>query len=60
VYDNPVDIKNLTLQTEEVERVDWFDLMETYEACLRRDEKFCVPVDGLSLLISFLENYATN
>ena len=55
VYDSPVDIENLTLQFEEVERVDWFDLRETYEACLRHDERFCVAVDGLALLISFLE-----
>ena len=58
VYDNPVDIDKLTLQTEEVERVNWFDLRETYEACLRHDERFCVAVDGLSLLISFLEKSA--
>lgn len=58
VYDGPVDIEELTLQSEEVERVDWFDLRETYEACIRHDEKFCVAVDGLSLLISFLEKSA--
>ena len=58
VYDSPVDIEKLTLQSEEVERVDWFDLRETYEACLRHDERFCVAVDGLSLLISFLEKSA--
>lgn len=58
VYDSPVDIENLTLQFEEVERVDWFDLRETYEACLRHDERFCVAVDGLALLISFLEKSA--
>ena len=58
VSDSPVDIEELTLQSEEVERVDWFDLRETYEACIRHDEKFCVAVDGLSLLISFLEKSA--
>lgn len=58
VYDSPVDIEKLTLQPEEVERVDWFDLRETYDACMRHDKKFCVAVDGLSLLLSFLEKTA--
>ena len=56
VYDRPVDIEKLTLQSEEVERVDWFDLQETYDACIRGDERFCVPADGLALLRSFLKS----
>jgi isopentenyldiphosphate isomerase len=55
VYDSPVDIEKLVLQSEEVERVDWFDLRETYDACVRHEERFCVAVDGLSLLISCLD-----
>ena len=37
VFDKPVDINTLTLQTEEVEEVKWFDLEETYRECIRRD-----------------------
>lgn len=54
MYDRPVEIGELHLQKEEVERVEWFDLEETYEACLQHDEKFCVPSDGLRLLMGFL------
>ena len=49
-----VDEKTLKLQTEEVEAVEWFDLEETYHACLSHDQKFCVPVPGLRVLMTHL------
>ena len=33
IYDHPVEIDHLTLQKEEVEEVQWFDLEETYRQC---------------------------
>lgn len=49
-----VDEKTLTLQTEEVEDVEWFDLEETYQECLKHNKKFCVPVPGLKVLRNYL------
>lgn len=50
LYGRPVDVASLTLQAEEVEQVDWFDLEATYQACLRKDPRLCVPLGGLELL----------
>ena len=59
VYRQPVEIDSLRLQTEEVEAVEWFDLEETWRACLSRDPKFCVPLDGLRTLMRYLEDSAS-
>lgn len=53
VYTKPVDISRLTLQTEEVETVEWFDIEEVYEQCRRHNQKFCVPMDGLKLVRAY-------
>ena len=53
-YQEPVDMEKLTLQKEEVETVEWFDLEEVHEACLTRNPKFCVPVEGLRTLMKYL------
>ncbi len=55
VYKGPVDESTLTLQTEEVEEVDWFDLVEVYHECLAHNRKFCVPTEGLRTLIRYFE-----
>lgn len=54
VYDRPVCTQELTLQAEELERVDWFELRSVYEARLRNDPAFCVPIGGLETLMRFL------
>ena len=38
IYDHPVEIDRLTLQKEEVEEVQWFDLEEVYEQCGKHRE----------------------
>ncbi len=55
IYDQPVDISNLTLQKEEVEEVQWFDLEETYQQCRQHNEKFCVPQGGIALVREFIK-----
>ncbi len=55
IYDQPVDINTLTLQKEEVEEVQWFDLEETYQQCKHHNEKFCVPQGGISLVREFIK-----
>lgn len=55
VYEKPVDISTLTLQTEEVERVDWFDLSEVIAATKQHDERFCVTIEGLGVLENHLK-----
>ena len=54
LYTRPVDAARLTLQAEEVERVDWFDLGAVRDACLRRDPRFCVSMGDVELLCSEL------
>ncbi len=56
IYDKEVEIDNLTLQKEELESVEWFDLEEVYQACLpQRDEKFCVPMGGLEIVRDYVK-----
>ena len=56
VYEKPVEIKDLTLQVEEVEEVKWFDIEEVHEACIRRDENFCVPIEDIETLMDYLRD----
>ena len=56
IYDHPVEISRLTLQKEEVEAVQWFDLEETYRQCSQHRDKFCVPLGGLQLVREFIKN----
>ncbi len=64
VYDNAVEIDNLTLQKEELDSVEWFGLEEVYQACQPpRDEKFCVPMGGLGIVRKYVtaeENMASS
>lgn len=50
MYTKPVDAKKLTLQKEEVESVEWFD-MEELDTALQppRDQRFCVPTEGFRI-----------
>lgn len=54
-YTEPVDIEQLALQKEEVESVAWFDLEDTFWSCMRRDSRFCIPMDGLRLIRNWAE-----
>lgn len=57
VYDGRVDIDKLTIQKEELDCVEWFDLEKVYEACQPpRDEKFCVPMGGLEIVRGYVES----
>ena len=60
IYDHPVEIDRLTLQKEEVEEVQWFDLEEVYEQCGKRREIFCVPEGGLGVVRSYLKSIEKN
>lgn len=53
VYEKPVDKSQLILQTEEVEAVEWFDLEETCQECLKHNQKFCVPIGGLETIVKY-------
>ena len=55
-----IDIKNIELQKEEVEEVQWFDLEETYQQCSQHRDKFCVPLGGLQLVREFIKNNNNN
>ena len=55
VYNKPVDKRNLTLQAEELSKVEWFDLSYVYGEKLRHNEKFCVPIEGLRTLMKYLK-----
>lgn len=56
VYKKEVDETSLVLQKEEVEKAEWFDLEETYQECLNKNLKFCVPIGGLELIRSYMKN----
>ena len=50
----PVDIDELRLQAEEVERVDWFDLEDTWRELRERRDLYCVPAEGMAVLRDYL------
>lgn len=54
VYDRPVDIDALTLQADEVERVDWFDLETAWAELPTRRDIYCVPTEGMAVLKAYL------
>ena len=56
VYDKEISVDDLTIQKEELDGVEWFDLEEVYKACLPpRDEKFCVPMGGLEIVRRYVK-----
>lgn len=55
VYREPVDEHSLLLQESEVEEVRWFDLGEVREEIKHSRDRFCVPSEGLDVLIRFLK-----
>lgn len=55
VYQKPVDMDALTLQKEELDCVEWFDLEETYRECKAHNPKFCVPIKGLETALAYLD-----
>ena len=56
VYLSGIDIDDITVQEEELECVEWFDLEETYTECLAHNQKFCVPVKGLETARQYLDS----
>lgn len=54
VLKNDVNPAQLTLQPEEVSEAIWLPLDEVQAAVAARDERFCVPQEGLELLTAFL------
>lgn len=51
-----IDIDKITVQAEELESVEWFDLEEVYRECLAHNQKFCVPVKGLEIAMESLRS----
>ena len=59
VYHEPVEIGSLSLQKDEVEEVQWFNLDDVAEEIQVSRERFCVPSQSLQLLKSFLKGENT-
>lgn len=55
VYLGETDIDQITVQEEELECVEWFDMEEVHRECLAHNQKFCVPVKGLEIARDFLK-----
>ena len=55
VYREPVDETQLRLQASEVDEVRWFDLDEVCEEIRHSRERFCVPSEGLAVLVRYLD-----
>ncbi len=56
VLEKPVDIRLVKVQESEVEEVRWFGLDEVTDAVRQGSDVFCVPIEGLELLRSYLES----
>ena len=55
IYSKDVNIDKLSLQKEEVESVEWFNIVDVCQACVPpRDDAFCVPTGGLDLVVEYL------
>lgn len=52
LYEKQVDIKDLRLQTEEVETVVWMDLEECIEKVTKGDPQFCIDQGELAMVAS--------
>lgn len=55
IYSKDVDETSLVLQKEELDSVEWFDLEETYQECLKHNQKYCVPIGGLETIRAYLK-----
>lgn len=61
VYLEDIEPDSITVQEEELECVEWFNLEETYKECLAHNQKFCVPVPGIQKAWDYLkEKYPVN
>lgn len=49
IYLKRVRIEDLTIQKEELDCVEWFDIKEVFMGCKEHNPKFCVPLKGLEL-----------
>jgi Isopentenyldiphosphate isomerase len=56
VCEKPVEIEKLQLQRSEVDEARWFDLEEVWEEIHHTRERFCVPTQGLEVLMNHLRN----
>ena len=54
VYMRDVSPADITVQKEELDSVAWYDLEETYQRCLAKDPRYCVPMGGLDVLLAKL------
>ncbi len=54
LYKKPVNKNELILQTEEVEDVKWFPVEEVLLGTGHREGVFCVPVEGLEMVLRYL------
>ncbi len=57
VYTKDVDIDRLRLQESEVSEVRWFPLSEVQSEIRLRRTRFCVPTEGLNVLVRYLESH---
>lgn len=55
VYEKNVDIESLTLQKEELDSVEWFDMDELSLFLEKKDPRFCVPYQGFQIVKNYLK-----
>lgn len=53
-YTKPVKLEELTLQEEELDGAEWFNLDYVIEECEKHNQKFCAPLDGLRIIRKFV------
>ena len=57
LYERKVKEEELSLQTEEVESVKWFEMEEILTARKHKDPAFCVPSGSLEMLRDYLNSH---
>lgn len=55
LYQEPVDIRDLTLQNSEVEEVRWMDAADCLKGVRNGSLKTCIEEDGLSMICAYLD-----
>ena len=54
VYFGDVDVKNIVVQPEEVESIEWVGIYDAYCGSIKKSSNVCVPVEEMRALSEFL------
>lgn len=55
VYDKEISLKDIVIQKEELESVEWMDAEYVYNACTNYDPRFCIPEKNIKVFMNYLK-----